>query len=153
MSREVRKVPADWQHPADGYYPDGEVRYVPLFDGRHFAADAANWDARAAAWELNEKAESDAQSFEEWDGPRPDPKDYMPRWQEDLCTHFMMYSTTTEGAPCSPAFATAEELASWLVDNKVSIFAGQTADFDTWMQICNGHEVVIPLSGRVLVCS
>ena len=29
MGREVRRVPADWQHPKDA-----RGRFIPLFDGR-----------------------------------------------------------------------------------------------------------------------
>lgn len=44
MGREIRMVPAGWQHPKDD---DGSFK--PLFDGS-FAKDAAEWDAENAKW-------------------------------------------------------------------------------------------------------
>lgn len=148
MSREVRKVPADWQHPTDGFYPGGRIRYVPLLDGREFAADSADWDASKAAWEQKEKHKGHEVSFEECYGSRPAPEHYMPQWSDAQRTHFMMYKTTTEGTPCSPAFATIEELAAWLADNEVSIFADETADYDGWLEICKGSQFVIMATPR-----
>lgn len=151
MTREVRKVPADWQHPSDGYYPNGEVRYVPLFNGDQFISKAAQWDESAAKWaqgEFPEDADAAhrAMSFEEWDDPRPAAEDYMPIWPEAECTNFMMYELSTEGTPLSPAFATLEELAAWLAENKVSIYANETAGFDDWLAVCNGEPVVLALT-------
>lgn len=52
----------------------------------------------------------------------------------------MMYETTSEGTPISPAFATPEELAQWLVDNNASAFADQTASYEAWLRIaCGGY--------------
>jgi hypothetical protein len=45
----------------------------------------------------------------------------------------MMYETTSEGTPISPAFATPEELAHWLDDNDASSFAGMTASYEAWL--------------------
>ena len=116
MTREVRKVPADWQHPSNGQYWDGQVRYEPLFDGSKFEAKAAHWDEEAAKWARGEFPEdaseaAKAMSYEDWEGPRPDPAHYMPRWADFECTHFMMYEVTSEGTPISPACASLEELA------------------------------------------
>lgn len=48
-------------------------------------------------------------------------------------THMMMYETTTDGTPISPAFETAEELARWLADNGASAFGRETATYDQWL--------------------
>lgn len=53
-------------------------------------------------------------------------------------TQYMMYETTSEGTPISPAFETPEALAHWLADTKASAFADQTADYDHWLRICKG---------------
>jgi uncharacterized membrane-anchored protein len=60
----------------------------------------------------------------------------MPDWLASQRTHLMMYETTSEGTPLSPAFATAEELAAWLADNGASAFAGQTATYEQWLATC-----------------
>jgi hypothetical protein len=60
---------------------------------------------------------------------------YMPTWSSEEATHLMMYETTTEGTPISPAFATAEDLARWLANNKVAVYASATATFNEWLQV------------------
>jgi len=154
MSREVRKVPASWQHPKDGFYPNGQVRYAPLHDG--FMRRAAQWDEEAAKWAKGvfpdyADEESKAGSFESWEGSRPDPADYMPDWPESERTHFVMYEITSEGTPISPAFATPEELAQWLTDNSESTFGGSKATYEQWLRVCKGTitpTLVIGSSGQ-----
>lgn len=144
MGREVRKVPADWQHPKrEGFYSDGSPRYEALFDGADFEERAAEWDADAAAWARGEFPsyaceESRKLSYEEWNGSRPNPDDYMPNWPESERTHYMMYETTSEGSPISPAFDTPEKLARWLADNGASAFGSSTASYESWLRVCNG---------------
>lgn len=125
MGREIRRVPANWQHPTyrtmrarPGFY--GEIETLkPLFD-RDFAKEAAEWDAEKAAWDRGERPDSfdaaryGAISFEDWHGERPDSEWYvnydvngdLPWWQ--------MYETVSEGTPVTPAFATPEELIDFL---------------------------------------
>ena len=50
MGREIRKVPADWQHPTD----DRRQGYQPLFN-QSFAEAAAEWKAEFAKWEAGER--------------------------------------------------------------------------------------------------
>lgn len=51
---------------------------------------------------------------------------------------WQMWSTTSEGQPISPVFATAEECARWCADNGVSAFGVWTADYDWWLKVCHG---------------
>lgn len=119
MGREVRKVPADWAHPSDGFYANGSVRYVPLYEG--------DWYQQAV--EEFEKGEREN---------APDPAGYMPQWPEAERTHFMMYEDTSEGTPISPAFETPEALAKWLADTNASAFASQGASYEGWLRIAKG---------------
>ena len=48
---------------------------------------------------------------------------------------YQMWETVTEGSPLSPAFATTEELAHWLADNKSSAFGRETANYDDWLKM------------------
>jgi hypothetical protein len=114
MGREVRRVPADWQHPQDA-----TGRYITLFDGGKYDFHAAEWD--------------EEHQDEEWAGDRPDPSNYMPNWPEAERTHLQMYETTSEGTPISPVMATPEELAHWLADNGASAFADMTATYEQWL--------------------
>lgn len=149
MGREVRRVPPNWQHPSEGAYSNGGIAYKPLFGGPYSRA-AAEWDEGAAQWADGLRRDwanggwkprdgsEEAMTYEEWDGERPVPEEYMPEWSEEEATHYMMYETTSEGTPISPAFATPEELARWLACNGASAFAGQTAAYEAWLRVCRG---------------
>lgn len=152
MSREVRMVPSDWQHPTtwgkDWKTGAPQLRFRQLFDG-NYAQRASEWDEEAAMWEKGlvrdwqtkgwrPKTNDEAGSFVEWSGDRPCEEDYMPTFQAGTATHLMMYETTSEGTPISPAFATPEELARWLADNNASAFGGEGATYEQWLRVCRG---------------
>ena len=126
LRREVRRVPANWQHPKD----ERTGRHNPLFPGENYA-DAAR--------EFMEKANAEGlQAAIDWHGQAPDQNDYMPNWPESERTHYMMYEDTSEGTPISPAFATPEELARWLADTGASAFGDSTASYEAWLRVANG---------------
>ncbi len=145
MSREVRRVPADWKHPKDG------DSFRPLF-GRSFPEALAEWDEGNRKWKQGlrddwnggwKPLEDDERGmpYTEWAGSRPIKEDYMPDWcvsDKRLPTHYQMYETTSEGSPISPVFATPEELAHWLADNGASAFGDQTASYEAWLRVCRG---------------
>jgi len=112
MSREVRRVPASWQHPRDDR---GEYR--PLLA-----------DYRAAQEYRNPHHEC-----YDSEGVDPDPADYMPVWPESEKTHLQMYETVTEGTPLSPVMDTPEKLARWLADNNASASGHMTATYEDWL--------------------
>lgn len=153
MGREVRMVPADWQHPkyADNHYEEHRRgRYIPLH-GSGFASADADWSEGWAKWQegLRESyAPGDkwvpidpeylGMRYTDYSGSRPSPDDYMPDWPAEQRTHLMMYEDTTEGTPISPARATPEELAQWLADNGASSFGSNTATYEQWLPTCRG---------------
>ena len=141
MSREVRKVPADWAHPK---HINGS--YKALFDS-DFDANAADWDKGQKEWldgiypdYVSE--DSKQMSYSEWAGDRPKREDYMPSWSDSEKTHLMMYETTSEGTPISPAFKTPEELARWLFENNASAFGKSTASYEAWLRVAKGGYAV-----------
>ena len=98
MSREVRPVALDWEHPRrEGTYSDGSTRYVGL-------------RSREA---LRFNQQDYAEHPGDWDGP-PDPADYMPELPEGTPYGWQLYETVSEGSPLSPVFATKDELAEWM---------------------------------------
>lgn len=140
MSREVRRVPPNWEHPRG---PDGY--YIPLFDNPYSEA-ARNWDLEKEQWERGfrrdhskdevvfiRRSRGEKYSYIEWNGERPRPEQYMPEWPESERTHYQIYETTTEGTPISPVMASPEELAHWLADNKASAFGHFTATYEGWL--------------------
>lgn len=126
MGREVRRVPANWQHPID----PTTGRHKPLHDGSRYAGNAAEFMEKASAEGL--------QSAIDWCGSAPDQNDYMPVWSAEVATHYAMYEDTSEGTPISPAFATPEELARWLADSGASSFGDSTASYEAWLNIARG---------------
>lgn len=148
MGREVRRVPADWQHPKEEV-PDWRTgrmveRYKPLFPGDRYQPRVDEWDAECAKWKAGWRpdyctdAESRAMTYEQYSGQRPHKDDYMPDWPAEQRTHLMMYEDTSEGTPISPAFETPEELAQWLVDNKASAFGSDTGSYEGWLRVARG---------------
>ncbi|VVB50621.1 Uncharacterised protein [uncultured archaeon] len=145
MGREVRMVPPGWQHPQEA---DG--RYKPLLDGSFEKALAEwtegkkkweegfreNWGAKEGEPKWKPKEADETCSWVEWNGSKPQKRDYMPTFPEGTATHLMMYETCTEGTPISPAFATPEELAHWLADNGASAFGDMTATYEQWLATC-----------------
>ncbi len=103
MSREIRRVPADWQHPTGANSSPS-----PLFGGSYREA-VDEWGEGAKQWALGKKpdysnypktgwkakGDDDTETYEEYAGARPLKADYMPDWPEDERTHFQMYETTT----------------------------------------------------------
>ena len=127
MSREVRRVPLDWEHPHewadrwDRLSGRAVCTYVfkPLFDNyaKHLADSIENPD--------------------DWEGEAPDPSLYMPDFSDvpEDRMGIAMYETVSEGTPISPTFRTAEALADWLARHNASAFAGQTATYEQWLSM------------------
>jgi hypothetical protein len=144
MGREVRRVPKDWQHPKKREFNYLKNRYEevyqPMFE-RSFAEAMDEWYAEWKAWERGDRPEYCSEEgsslpYWEWSGPPPDPAYYMPQWPEHERTHLMMYESTSEGTPISPAFETPEELARWLADSNASAFGSCTATYEQWLSTC-----------------
>ena len=140
MGRELRMVPADWEHPTNE-----NGHYIPLLDG-DFRSRDAEWLEGWQKWQeglCENYGEGDKwkpippeynhMRYTDYAGERPSPDDYMPDWPTDRRTHFMMYEDTSEGTPISPAFATGVELARWLADTGASAFAGDGATYEQWL--------------------
>ncbi len=154
MSREVRRVPATWEHPhqycphspwtkgCDVAKANGGYCYKPMFDG-DFNTRAREWMDAAIAWDNGtdkDAAENKAAHpfYWQWDAGPPDPEDYMPSWPDAERTHYQMYESVSEGTPISPVMESPEALARWLADNGANAGAGRTASYEAWLRVCNG---------------
>jgi len=152
MSREVRKVPADWEHPTDD---NGD--YIPIHDSGYLRA-LSEWEEGEAKWAegLEEdwgagtdgekawraKGEGQDGTFEDWWGEMPEEYQYMPEWSDDERTHWMMYESVSEGTPISPPCASPELLARWLADSGASAGPDMTATYGQWLAMIGvGHSV------------
>lgn len=58
---------------------------------------------------------------------------------------YQLWSTTSEGTPYSPVFDTPEKLATWLVENKISTFAYNTATYEEWLAFINNHTFCLDM--------
>lgn len=113
MGREVRRVPADWQHPKD----DDDEHYKPLYD-KSFENAAIDWKRDLADFEDQSPEErGTALEYWEWNGNPPDRDTYRPNWPAASRTHYQLYETVTEGTPLSPPMPSLEDLALWLANN------------------------------------
>ena len=149
MSREVRMVPENWEHPKNE-----EGNFIALY-GRSYRQADKKWMEGWNMWQqglrrdfsdddkwIAVEDEYKNMRYTEYDGARPNPDDYMPDWDESEKTHLMMYEDTSEGTPISPAFKTAEELARWLADNNASAFGRNTATYEQWLAMCQQGSCV-----------
>ncbi len=142
MSREVRRVPPDWNHPKETKLTTRgwEDQYKPLLGGR-YAETAAEWMENCLLWAAghhpDQRGEKDLPKyFWEWEGGPPVEERYMPDWPDESRTHYQMYESTSEGTPISPVMETLEELARWLADNGANTFASMTATYEEWLTVC-----------------
>lgn len=139
MSREVRMVPKDWQHPKNGY-----DNFDPLFAyNENLEEEQKEWDKKKSDWDSGiyptyADDESKELNFENWEGERPNRNNDMPKFDSGTDTYYMMYETTTEGTPISPAFETPELLARWLSDSEANSFGSQSANYESWLRVAKG---------------
>jgi hypothetical protein len=116
VGRELRRVPANWEHPRD---EQGE--YIPLHD-QCYAAALRDWNHQAELWERRAHPDQtrypdapDQYTWEQWHGAGPDPAYYRERcWGEDEATAYQVYENVTEGTPISPVLPDLEALRAWL---------------------------------------
>ena len=115
MGREIRRVPADWDHPKDS-----AGRYRPLYD-KAYSVACAEWKAEFASWEAGTHPDlpldSGPREFWDWDGGPPDRDSYRDReWTAEEATHFQLYETVSEGTPMTPPMPSRDALRAHLVE-------------------------------------
>lgn len=118
MGRELRRVPAGWEHPKNW-----RGHFQPMHD-RDYIEEADEWRDGFLKWELGthpdiQQDPSLAEKFRyfwEWHGSPPDRTYYRPEWDAEQMTHYQVYENVTEGTPVSPVFASTDEVVVWLVE-------------------------------------
>lgn len=113
MSREVRRVPASWEHPKDG-----NGHYIAHYEC--FPYDQENIEEGLREGWLDNSLPNYGCNV-------------MPQWPDAERTHYQMYESTTEGKPISPVMETPEALARWLADNNASAFGDMGATYEHWL--------------------
>lgn len=115
MGREIRRVPRGWQHPRDE-----RGHFKPLYDEDYQSACQKWWadamahhNAEAFCPGSEERPHSMNEWWWDWNGPPPSEDSYRPAFTEPA-DHYQIYETVTEGTPCSPVFASLDEMANWM---------------------------------------
>lgn len=119
MGREIRQVPADWEHPRDS-----RGHYLALYDESYEDA-AREWIDNAEAWLRGEQLKYGPDPGSKYDQPRtltgfaeyfghgPDPESYRSVFTSEPVS-YQVYETVSEGTPVSPVFATVDDMVGWL---------------------------------------
>lgn len=131
MGREIRRVPAGWEHPEDD-----RGHYIPLYD-RSYNEAAREWLDDCLAWEAGTHASAAEYKakhpfYWDFDGNPPDRDSYRPDFTSEP-THYQVYETVSEGTPTSPVFASLEELEAWLIGQGHSQYAAHRFATDGWV--------------------
>lgn len=139
MGRELRKVPANWEHPKKS---DGT--WQPMFDS--FYLDALDeWLKDHKKWMngTHQDLKKDPSLKEEYPfyamyhGDPPDVAYFQTRKfkAEDL-THIQLYESTTEGTPLSPVFKAdeLEKLCEWAAENATTFGRHKTTK-EGWIKM------------------
>lgn len=131
MGREIRRVPAGWEHPRqqcphspwaggcdEAKAHNGQCS-LPLYDA-DFETRAREWLDAAIAWDNGTNPDTVKHKaahpfYWQWSGDPPDPKHYRPKWTDAERTHYQVYETVSEGTPTSPVFGTLDDLKAWLI--------------------------------------
>lgn len=153
MGRELRKVPANWEHPKND-----NGKYQPMYD--KFYLDAFNkWLENHNQWldgthpDLKENPERKEEYpfYSMWDGNPPEVEYYQTKkYSAEELTHIQLYQTTSEGTPLSPVFKADEfeKLCEWAAENATT-FANFKATKEEWIKML-GEGLVFHQEGNVL---
>jgi len=106
MGREIRKVPANWDHPkrADGHYqPICNYTWREAVTS-HFKDNLPWYLWPPRHWRF----------IKEWFECWPDKEYHRPEFEAEP-THYQIYENITEGTPVSPVFTSKDDLIDWLI--------------------------------------
>jgi len=139
MGRELRKVPANWEHPKND-----NGSYQPMFN-RFYGDALSEWLEEHQKWEagthedLIDKPERKEEYpfYAMWGGNPPDVEYYQTKkYAPEELTHIQLYETTSEGTPKSPVFKAdeLEKLCEFAAEN-CTTFGSFKATKEKWMQM------------------
>lgn len=125
MSREIRRVPKDWEHPKKR-----NGSFQPMYDD-DFATEAEKWISNFLLWQKGEHPEQDPNYKYYWEIDTPPDPLYYHSFSSDP-THYQIYETVSEGTPVSPVFETEDQIYEWLIGRGVSEKAARNFVRDKW---------------------
>lgn len=117
MSREIRNVAKNWQHPKD----ERSGQYIPQYN-EYYGDAIEEWIENHKLWQEGKHPDqkegffADYKFYGEFNTP-PDIECYRTvKWTEEEACCFQVYETVSGGTPQSPIFETLEALENWLVE-------------------------------------
>lgn len=123
MGREIRRVPANWEHPKSERQ-NGRIDYRPMFDRPYLEAldewlqEHHQWeDGTHTAFAEHGYTKAEYPHYANYGGNPPDVEYFRPNWTPEEMIWWQVYETVSEGTPVTPPFATREELVDYLVAN------------------------------------
>jgi hypothetical protein len=63
---------------------------------------------------------------------------------------YQLWETCTEGSPYTPVFATLDELATWCVENDITLEGAKTASKEEWLQLFTDQDAMYWASSLIL---
>ena len=147
MGRELRKVPANWEHPKKD---DG--KYQPMFN-KYYGDELADWLKNHNHPDLidDPKLKEKYPFYAMWSGNPPDVEYYQKKkYAPEELTHIQLYETTTEGTPKTPVFRADEfeKLCEYAAENATT-FADYKATKEEWMKML-GKGLVYAQHGNTI---
>lgn len=138
MGREIRMVPANWEHPTQecphlpwaGGCDEAKANngrcFLPVYDEPYEHA-AQEWLNECIAWSnrtatgfdgnpVDEETYREHQFYWDYAGKPPNKESYRPQFDQPA-THYQVYETVSEGTPVTPHFATHGELIEYLIEH------------------------------------
>lgn len=140
MGREVKRVPLDFDYPLHKVW----YGYQIGFCHEEYTEGCARCREFARIMGIP-MIEYDCMPGE----PCPDWKKYF-KVDPPTGEGFQLWETTTEGAPISPVFETAEALASWCEDN-ATVFASDKASAADWMKMFQAQCFGVRVDGMIFI--
>lgn len=145
MGRELRKVPANWEHPKKD---DGD--YQPMFN--EYYGDVLNeWIENHRQWEAgthpdlidDPNLKTEYPFYAMWGGNPPDVYYYhTKKYSPEELTHIQLYENTSEGTPKSPVFKAneLENLCEYAAEH-CTTFAHFKATKEEWFKMLSDDFV------------
>ena len=153
MGRELRRVPANWEHPKQD-----NGNYQPLLNT--FYGDVmAEWLKDHNKWldgthediVDNPERKEEYPFYAMYHGEAPDVDFYQTRrYSDNELTHIQLYETTSEGTPKSPVFKADEfEKLCEYAEEHCTTFARYKATKEEWMKML-GDGIVFHQEGNMI---
>lgn len=145
MSRRLRRVPSNWEHPKK---ENGD--YQPMYD-QYYGDALDEWLKNHQMWQDgthpdlqdNPQRKTEFPFFALWDGDAPEINYYHTKkyCEEDL-THIQLYEDVSEGTPVSPVFKASEleNLCEYAAEH-CTTFASFKATKEQWMEMLTKNMV------------